>query len=165
MLDRRHEDVQPAVARLDAQRGADDDRGRRTVRPRRRRAIGSLVRRSRRVPCGATAAASRALRGGSGPRGANGSRSMTGSRVASAAPTAASRAAGESPSANRRGSGTAARRAGTRGRSPSAARRPHGRGAAAARSRRPCSSPCSKTCASRARSICVVEPARRTDRR
>ena len=132
--DRRHEDVQDAAARLDAQRRADDAGGR---LDRAMAAIGARRRRPSPVPtvlpairhavmpgCGCGDWRSRRACAASGARGANGSSSSTSSRSPARRPTAANRAAGEAPSANRRESDTAARRAGTRARSSSVRPRP-----------------------------------------
>ena len=139
MLHRRHEDVQPAAGA--ARRRARCARCRRPTRRARRQValdvarLGVCARRRRRRRGGAPGGAARGGVATPG-RGARQRRraartDRTRSIVArslSRDPRQASRAAGDSPSASRRGSGTGARRAGTTGRSPSAGRSASDRG-------------------------------------
>ncbi len=117
-LHRRHEDVQAAVARLDAQRGAHDPGGRfaelrhhvvlAIVRLQRLRDAGGRRRAARRDGRSAPARSRdrRAAAAAGGPR-IHPARSA--SRARPRRPTAGCRAAGGSPSASRPGAGTGAR--------------------------------------------------------
>ena len=156
--DRRQEHVQPALARLDAQRGPHDPGG----GLRREAAADPARSRVARASAAAVRRPSPASRPGGWPARSPGDRAMPIGGAATAAAgatrrdparsasrdrlpraTAGCRAAGDTPSASRRGAGRGARSGTTTGRCASAIRPAHRDprgGPAAGRSRPPCSS-------------------------